>query len=68
MKKSKNKKTPYNNNKGELTYMLAVMIKSLWHSDLYSIDVARELHDVIGKYNLLHNVYWGSNALKPAEI
>ena len=29
--------------------MLAVMIKSLWHSDLYSIDVARELHDVIGK-------------------
>lgn len=50
VKKSKNKSTPYNNNKGELTYMLAVMIKSLWHSDLYSIDVARELHEVIGYY------------------
>ena len=50
VKKYKNKSSTYNNNKGELTYMLAVMIKSLWHSDLYSIDVARELHEVIGYY------------------
>lgn len=48
-KKSK-KKNSFNNNKGELTYMLAVTIKSLWHSDLYSIDVARELHEVVGYY------------------
>ena len=47
---TKKNKYSKNNNTGELTYMLAQMIKSLWQADLYSIDICREFHEVLGYY------------------
>ena len=52
------------NNEGQLTFMIGMTIKSLWNSNLYSLNLLQEVMDVIAASNKQYNVFEQQDALE----
>lgn len=52
------------NEKGQLTYMIGLLIKSVWDTDIYSMNLQQEVMNVVQFYNSSLNVYEQQDALE----
>jgi len=50
--------------KGQLTYMIGLLIKSIWDTEIYSMNLQQEVMDVVQFYNRSLNVYEQQDALE----